>query len=431
MPPAVTPTVLVLSPHFPPSTVAGVHRARHLAKHLPAHGWRPIVVRADERSYTEPGDPALAELVPADLEQARTSALPARLCRLVGVGDIGLRALPYFRSAIGRLIVAERPRLVFITGAPFYPMLLARGITSRFGLPVVLDFQDPWVSAHGATHSGISKAALAHRLAEALEPLAVRRAAFVTSVSQLQNEEMAARYPWLDRERMAAIPIGGDPDDFAALRKVPVAGAPLLDPSMINFSYVGTLLPRAAPLFRQLFQALAQVRREAPDLARRLRFNFVGTSNHPGVAAGPRVLPLATQAGVADLVWELPRRLPYLEALSVLANSDVVLLIGSDEPHYTASKIYPALMSGRPYLSLFHSASSAHHILTAAGGGRAVAFADARELEASAPLLADATRVLATTPQEIGEVRPEAVEPYLARAIAGRFAGVFDKVSRP
>jgi hypothetical protein len=134
---------------------------------------------------------------------------------------------------------------------------------------------------------------------------------------------------------------------------------------------------------------------------------------------------------VADLVRELPRRLPYLEALSVLAHSNALLLIGSDEPHYTASKIYPALMSGRPYLSLFHSASSAHQILTAAGGGRAIAFAGASELEASAPLLADAMRVLATTPQAFGKFRPEAVEPYLARSIAGRFAAVFDKVSRP
>ena len=278
--------------------------------------------------------------------------------------------------------------------------------------------------------SGISKAALAHRLAEALEPLAVRPADFVTSVSELQNEEMAVRYPWLDRPRMAAIPIGGDPDDFAALRKTPLVGAPLLDPAMINFSYVGTFLPRAAPLFQQLFQALAQIGHEAPDLARRLRFNFVGTSNQPGDANGPRVLPLAAQAGVAELVREFPRRLPYLEALSVLADSDVLLIIGSDEAHYTASKIYPALLSGRPYLSLFHSASSAHHILAAAGGGRAVAFADASELKASAPLLTEAMRVLATTPRAFGEVGHEAVEPYLASAIAGRFAEVFDSVSR-
>src|SRR5580698_1453686 len=156
--------VIILSPHFPPSTLAGVHRARHLAKHLPAHGWHPIIVRADERHYTEPGDPQLAALVPPALEQVRTGAISARLCRIAGISDIGLRAYFHIRSAVDGLIAAERPNLIFITGAPFYPMLLAGHIKSWSGLPVVLDFQDPWVSAHGATQPWGTKAWLAHRL---------------------------------------------------------------------------------------------------------------------------------------------------------------------------------------------------------------------------------------------------------------------------
>ena len=46
--------------------------------------------------------------------------------------------------------------------------------------------------------------------------------------------------------------------------------------------------------------------------------------------------------------------MPYLEAIGVLARSDGITLIGSDEPHYTPSKIYPGLMAGRPFISLFH-----------------------------------------------------------------------------
>lgn len=421
-------TILVVSPHFPPSTLAGVHRARHLAKHLPAHGWRPIVVRADERFYTEPDDPALAGLVPPELEQVRTDAIPARLARLAGVGDIGLRAYFPLGRAVNRLIATENPSVVFITGSPFYPMLLARRIRRRYGLPVVLDFQDPWVSNHGATSRPGSKAWLAHRLAVTLEPMAVEGAAFVTSVSDTQNEAMASRYPRLDGQHMAAIPIGGDPDDFSALR-ADVGRASLLDPALINFSYVGTFLPRAAPLFERLFAGLARARRESPDLAAQVRLNFVGTSNQPGDAGAPRVLPLAQAAGVADLVRETPRRVPYVEALAILAKSDALLLIGSDEPHYTASKIYPALLSGRPWLSLFHSASSAHQILSAAGGGEAIAFADISELDAAVPALAQALTTLARAPQTFGAARPEAIAPYTAHAVAGRFAEIFNQVS--
>ena len=420
-------TVLILSPCFPPSTLAGVHRARHLAKHLPAHGWRPIVVRADDRCYTEPGDPELAALVPPGVEQVRTGALPAGLCRLFGLGDIGLRGYLHFERAIDRLIVARRPDAVFITGSPFYPLLMANRIKHRHGVPVVLDFQDPWVSARSASRALGSKAWLSHRLAIGLEPLAIRDAEFITSVSDIQNDEMAARYPWIDRRRMAAIPIGGDPDDFVALRSRPVGRTQVaLEPGKINFSYVGAFLPRAGPLVERLFAALADLRRQAPGLAARLRLNFIGTSNQPSGVGGHRVIPYASAAGVADLVHETPARVSYLEALSVLANSDALLLIGSDEPHYTASKIYPALLSGRPYVSLFHRKSSAHQILSAAGGGRAIGFENLDELMKVTPGLTEALRVLASTPEAFGRARPEAIAPYTAHAVAGQFASIFN-----
>ena len=51
---------LILSPYFPPSTLAGVHRARHLAKHLPTGGWLPIVLCVDEASHEERLEPALS-----------------------------------------------------------------------------------------------------------------------------------------------------------------------------------------------------------------------------------------------------------------------------------------------------------------------------------------------------------------------------------
>ncbi len=258
----MTRTVIILSPHFPPSTLAGVHRARHLAKHLPSHGWRPIVVRAHERHYTEAIDPALAALVPAEVEQVRTGALPAGLCSLAWPSAISACApCRTSREPSAAWSPLTAAHVVFITGSPFYPMLLTRQINTLLrSLPVVLDFQDPWVSTHGATHPWGTKAWLSHRAAVALEPAVVRDAAFVTSVSDIQNEQMAARYRWFDPSRMAAIPIGGDPDDFAALRSRPPANTRVkLEAGMTNLTYVGTFLPRAGPLIERLFAALAPV----------------------------------------------------------------------------------------------------------------------------------------------------------------------------
>ena len=70
------------------------------------------------------------------------------------------------------------------------------------------------------------------------------------------------------------------------------------------------------------------------------------------------MLSIAQSCGLADVVTETPGRLDYLDALAALGDASAILLLGSSEPHYTASKLYPALMARRPLVALFHQASS-------------------------------------------------------------------------
>jgi hypothetical protein len=426
----VTRTCIIVSPYFPPSTLAGVHRARHLAKHLPAAGWKPIVVCVDEAFQEERLDPALAALVPPSVKIVKVPALSPRMCRPLGFGEISLRAWQPLRAAVIRLLETRDIGAVLITGSPYYPMLLGAEIKRRYAVPVVLDFQDPWVSAWSASQPRFSKAGAAHRLATLLEPKAIAAADFITSVSETQNAEMRARYPQLQPERMAAIPIGGDPEDYDALRLVPPEERlGLFKPGTLTLSYIGTCMPRTRPLLEVLFEAFSRARREHAVAMARVRMVFVGTSNQPNDMMTLSVMPLAEKEGVAAAVQEIPQRVPFLEAIGLLARSDGILLIGSDEPHYTASKIYPGLMSGRPYLSIFHRASSSHEILSRAGGGIALSFDGAAGLPGLAGPLADALIRLTTAPGTLGRADTAAYEAYTARQIAHRFASVFDALT--
>jgi hypothetical protein len=421
------PTVLIVAAHFPPASLASVHRPRHLAKHLSAFGWRPVVVSVDPSFYTERLDRQLSTLLPSDLVQIKAGAAPAALTGLIGLGDIGLRAYRPLRSAIDQAFALHAPSVVLMTGFPFYQMLLAGHIRRRYGAPVVVDFQDPWVSPFGAAQGAFSKAGLAHRLAVWLEPKVLRNAAFVTGVSETQNADMAARYPWLDRERMAAIPIGGDPDDFLAVRE----SAPAAPSDRIELRYVGAYWPRAEPCVRQLMRGLALLRERDPAAAARLRLTFTGTYSAAleGQAAPRPVQAIAEQENVGELVREDPDRAPFLQALSLMATAPGLILFGSDEPHYTASKIYPVLMSGRPYLSLFHARSSAHKVLTAAGGGLAVGFDDSAALDQTTATIAEGLKRLAASPESFGKPDPAAYAPYTAKAVTGRFAAIFDRLT--
>jgi hypothetical protein len=422
-------SAIIVSLNFPPSNIASVHRARHIANWIQEFGWNTIVCAVRDKYLKEESDHQLSLLVKSHVKIHHIDAIPLKYTSPLGVGDLGIRAFLSVRKELEILSLARRYDIVLITGWPFYHMLSARFIVERLGLPVILDFQDPWVSADGARQPRWSKGGLTHRLAVALEPRALRHASFITSVSDIQNDEMGERYPWLDRERMAAIPIGGDPDDFEALRAHPPQNPQvLLDPAFINLSYVGTFLPRAGSLMKALFAGLRELRERDPQLAAQLRLNFVGTSNQSSGEGAHRVMPIAMAEGVGDLVREHPARVPFLEALSLLANSHGLLMIGSDEPHYTASKIYPNLMAKRPFLSIFHKASSAHEILSAAGGGQALAFATEAELAALTPRIAEALHDLATRPEIFGTSDDTVYEPYTARSVARQFAQMFDRV---
>jgi hypothetical protein len=419
----------IVSPYFPPSTLAGVHRARLLARHLPAFGWEPVVFCVHERLHEETLDPGLASLVPVDTRLVKCGAWSSRWLRPLGIGDLSLRGFFPIRRALYGFLEREGADALLITTGPYFTALLGPEAKGRFGVPFVLDFQDPWVSRWGASLPRWSKGGLSHRLATLLEPRAVRAADHIVSVSDGANAELRERYPRVRGDDMSAIPIGGDPADFDWLRHQPPANQTVkLEEGAVNLCYVGTFLPRAGPVVDALFSAAAALRHRRPDLAGRLRLVFVGTSNQPDGACDSGVRDRAEIAGVGDLVQETPQRVSYLEALSLLARADGILLLGSDEPHYTASKIYPAILSGRPTLGIFHAASSACRVLRECGGAIVIDFSDLDGLARRTGDIAHGLETLIEAPERLPPRSPEAFEPYTARHVAGELAAIFDRV---
>jgi hypothetical protein len=56
-----------------------------------------------------------------------------------------------------------------------------------------------------------------------------------------------------------------------------------------------------------------------------------------------------------------------LHILNFLSNADKLLVLGSTEAHYTASKIFQTLLSKRPVFAVFHHLSSACNIMQECG----------------------------------------------------------------
>jgi glycosyltransferase involved in cell wall biosynthesis len=433
--------LLFISPHFPPDSSAGTHRARLLAPRLAEHGWDATVLTVDPSAYEGALDPALAASVPSALRVVRARAWPAGVTRRLGLGDLGLRALTGLRREAHRLLAGERFDALFITTYPIYPAALGPRLKRRFAVPFVLDYQDPWVGAWGLSVGGGPggaadlKSRASRAAAARLEPIVLGAADGVTGVSAATYADALERNHIPPPAAVAELPIGWDQRDIEFLagrspRQRPLA--PRAD-GLVHLAYVGTLLPTGLDTLRALCRAWAEWRARDPASASRLRVHFIGTSNQRE-ATVLRALPIARELGVGDLVSEHPARLDYFDALQALRDADGVLLMGSHERHYTPSKLYPAMLSERPLVALFHAASTATAMLRRFGAApsvRLIAFDDQRPIEAHVDDIAAQLCAFVRCPGfDAHAVDRRVLDDASAPVLAGRLAALLDRVAR-
>jgi hypothetical protein len=240
------------------------------------------------------------------------------------------------------------------------------------------------------------------------------------------------RHPHLRDVPTAAIPYGGEEADHDFVRRTGRPSRLLAAPGLhgkLVLTYAGALLPRAAGTLRALLQGVRLLRESRPDQASALRLVFVGTGARPGDPGSGLVAPVAAELNVADVVTEVADRQPYLEVLTLLHRSHAVMILGSSERHYTASKTFQALHSRRPVLALLHEESTATAMLRGLPGVELVTFGDRAPVAGRVGEVAAALRRLLCRPA--GEPVPRdgrCLEPYSAREMTRRLAACFEEV---
>jgi hypothetical protein len=353
-------TVVLVAPHFLPSFLASVHRARLLAYHLPEFGWKPIILTTDPSYYECQLDWELLDLLPDDLEIVKVKAFPTKPFRIVG--DVGLRSLPWYYRAVRQLAAERKIDFLHITVPSFMAALLGPRVERALGIPYGIDYIDPWVPETPTGDRFLSKGWIANGLAHFLEPIAVRRARLITGINDAYFTSVLSRNPDLRyRVVTAGMPYGGSDRDFDALKRKP-RKLFLFDPNdgKVHLIYAGALLPKAVDVLDRLFAALVLLRERNQQLADRVRVHFVGTGMFEGdPTRGHRVKPHIKRHGLEEMVSEMPSRIKYLDVLNHLERSTATLVIGSTEIHYSPSKIYQAVMAQRPMFALLHEESTA------------------------------------------------------------------------
>lgn len=418
--------ILIISPHYPPSNLAAVHRSRLFAQHLPAFGWEPIILTVHEDYYEEKLDWNLHQLLPRDQRIEKVRAFNVTKPRLIG--DIGLRAFYQLRKRALQLVQQEQIAFVYIPIPSFYVSLIGPYLYRKTGVKYGIDYIDPWVHVFPGSERMFSRHWFSTQLARWLEPKAVRDASLITGVAEGYYAAVMERNPSLrGRCLSGAMPYGGEVSDHEQLKALALQPYLFKQNAKLQLVYAGAMLPKAYAPLTEIFKAIASCQ----DLFAEVEFHFIGTGKTPDDPEGYSIKPLAEEFGLwQDVVFEYPKRIPYLDVLVHLAAADAVFILGSTEPHYTPSKAYQAVLSGKPVLAVLHDASTAVTVLREAKAAIVLGFKGSEDVGSIKRnwLVYWEEFLLFQKSFKFDQVQPRALEEYSAKSVTKQLALLLDQL---
>ena len=426
--------LLIVSPRFPPTNAADMHRVRVSLGLYRRYGWEPTVLCIDPKTSDCPDDPMLDRALPRDVRIVRIRAWDEKKCRLFGFGQLGWRCLlPLYRAGTW-LVREERYDVVFFSTTVFTSFLLGRLWKRRFGCKIVYDFQDPWYSdvalyTRENAPGGWWKYRIDQMLARYLEPHALRAADHIISVSEGYVAALTTRYRWLDRSKFTVLPFAAGADDYRFSAEHDIKhGIFAADQTRVRWVSAGRAGPDMTPILNVLFSCVAALRERDAEFAGRLRLDFVGTNYAPPDRTYKLVEPLARPFGVGDLVREQPLRVPYFEALSLYRTSDAILLIGSVHADYTLSKLFTCILAKKPTLALFHGRSLATKIAAKFPSVFVAAFDETPAEPQFCAKVAEGIEWLRAPRFDPGEIDVQ-MAPWSAETLTQSQCAIFDRIA--
>lgn len=420
--------ILIIYPHFPPSNLAGVHRPRLFAQYLPSFGWEPIILTVDKQFYEEPLDYNLVKLLPPNLRIEKVKAFPVTRPRMIG--DIGLRAFYQLYKRAKEIIQSEKVDFLYIPIPSFYCALLGRWLHHSTGIQYGIDYIDPWVHQFPGTDLLFSRHWFSSKIAQLLEPIAVKKASLITGVAAGYYEPMLDRNPHLKMQaQYGSMPYGGEQADHDLLSQLNIQ--PYLfckNLNKIQLVYAGAMLPKAYAPLEAIFNSIQL----NPEIFKQVEFHFIGTGKSTQDPNSFNIKSIAEKYGLwKSVVFEYPQRIPYLEVLIHLQHADGVFILGSTEPHYTPSKSYQGILSGKPILAVLHKESTAVKILTASGAAIVLDFNGEQDLKKIEQVFSPVFSSYKTFLQSFdpGKVDKEIFQEYSAEEVTRKLVELLNEIN--
>lgn len=346
--------LLIIYPHWYPVNLAGVHRPRLIGNFLPEYGWHPIILTVKEEFFEEMPDDDFKKTFRNHYEEYRVNAFKPLKIRIIG--DIGIRSFFQLYFKAKKILASKKIDFIWIPVPSYYPALIGRLLHHKFRIPYGIDYIDPWVRDISNYPSAGLRQHAALILARFLEPIAVKRASLISGVARAYFDSVLDRNDKRNQKISVSMPYGFDPEDHKI--KLAIEAPWSHDKNIRPFIYAGAFLPNSVPFFKLFFNSVKTLK-EQNLWDHKIKLYFIGTGHY----RGPSIEDIASNYNLRETVVEIRNRFPYLHILNFLSHSEGVMALGSPSPHYTASKIFQAILSQKPVFAFFHEQSTVVDIL--------------------------------------------------------------------
>lgn len=347
-----------------------MQRVRMSLSYFNQFGWEAEVVTVDPSYSDQPKDDLLMQTIPTDTKIHTVGAHNKKWTSKFGFGNIAFRSYWFYRKKVDELLKKQKFDLIYFSTTQFPICVLGSHWKKRFGVPFVIDMQDAWYSIYyddKPKHHQPPKYRFSYGLHKYLEPMAIKQAAGLISVSENYIIDLKNRYPEIKNIPSATITFGSFKPDLEIAKKNKDHFVNLLNPGFKNIVYIGRGGTDLHNAIIPVFKAFKQVLTEYPEVYTKVQLYFIGTSYAPPGQGISTILPLAKKFEIENNVTEMTDRISYFHALTTLQQADALFIPGSDDPKYTASKIYPYLLIKKPLLAVFNSKSPALSVLNNCG----------------------------------------------------------------
>lgn len=234
-----------------------------------------------------------------------------------------------------RIIRKHKITVIFATGMPWSSMCIGWLLSKFTGVPLVVDFRDPWIG--NIFH--ISMGDFYDKLSVKLEQKIVEHAKLIFANTEELRTAFLKRYPYLENNKFVVLPNGYDPLDYTNVQKNPQEENPLLASDKLIIVHAGFLYGARDP--SPIIDAILQL-----PYSECVVFCQIGK-----ISLNYEFCEKYREAINSNKIV-LIEQLPFEKCLAIMLQADVLLNIQPKTMTQVPSKLYDYLCLNKPILTI-------------------------------------------------------------------------------